>query len=74
MIQDAMDFVSQFDPEVGEAIRGEYTRECRNIELIASENLVSEAVMLAMGSCTTQPEPNSCSANAVTCGVSASSL
>ena len=53
MIQDAMDFISQFDPEVGAAIREEYARECRNIELIASENIVSEAVMLTMGTCLT---------------------
>ena len=31
-------------------IRQEYDRQCRNIELIASENIVSEAVMAAMGS------------------------
>jgi len=48
-----MDFISQFDPEVGAAIREEYARECRNIELIASENIVSEAVMLTMGTCLT---------------------
>jgi glycine hydroxymethyltransferase len=53
VIQDAMDFISQFDPEVGAAIREEYARECRNIELIASENIVSEAVMLTMGTCLT---------------------
>ncbi|SFP67996.1 serine hydroxymethyltransferase [Oscillibacter sp. PC13] len=53
MIQDTMDFISQFDPEVGAAIREEYARECRNIELIASENIVSEAVMLTMGTCLT---------------------
>ena len=36
MIQKSMDFISQFDPEVGAAIREEFDRECRNIELIAS--------------------------------------
>ncbi|MBS7224638.1 MAG: serine hydroxymethyltransferase [Clostridiaceae bacterium] len=45
-----MDFVSQYDAEVGAMIRKEYDRQCRNIELIASENIVSEAVMAAMGS------------------------
>jgi glycine hydroxymethyltransferase len=45
-----MDFVSQHDPEVGAAIRAEYQRQCDNIELIASENIVSEAVLAAMGS------------------------
>ncbi|MDD3347847.1 serine hydroxymethyltransferase [Oscillibacter sp.] len=53
MIQQSMDFISQFDPEVGASIREEFNRECRNIELIASENIVSEAVMLAMGTCLT---------------------
>ena len=53
MLQQSMDFLSQYDPEVGASIREEFTRECRNIELIASENLVSEAVMLAMGTCLT---------------------
>lgn len=53
MIQQTMDLISQFDPEVGASIREEFSRECRNIELIASENLVSEAVMLTMGTCLT---------------------
>ncbi|MBQ5929118.1 MAG: serine hydroxymethyltransferase [Oscillibacter sp.] len=48
-----MNFISQFDPEVGAAIREEFDRECRNIELIASENIVSPAVMTAMGTCLT---------------------
>ncbi len=50
IVGDAMDFVRQYDPEVGAMIRQEYDRQCRNIELIASENIVSEAVMAAMGS------------------------
>ena len=45
-----MDFVSTHDPELGAAIRSEYQRQCDNIELIASENIVSEAVLAAMGS------------------------
>lgn len=49
-VGEAMNFVSQFDPEVGAMIRKEYDRQCRNIELIASENIVSEAVLAAMGS------------------------
>lgn len=53
MIQQTMDFISQFDPEVGASIREEFARERRNIELIASENIVSPAVMLAMGTCLT---------------------
>ncbi len=53
MIQQTMDYISQFDSEVGASIREEFARERRNIELIASENIVSEAVMLAMGTCLT---------------------
>lgn len=53
MIQQAMDLIAQYDPEVGASIREEFQRECRNIELIASENIVSEAVMLTMGTCLT---------------------
>ncbi len=53
MIQDTMRFISQADPELGAAIHKEFDRECRNIELIASENLASEAVILAMGTCPT---------------------
>ncbi len=50
MVLEYMDFVSQHDPEMGQAIRAEYQRQCDNIELIASENIVSEAVLAAMGS------------------------
>lgn len=50
MVLENMDFVSQIDPELGAAIRAEYQRQCDNIELIASENIVSEAVIAAMGS------------------------
>ena len=53
MIQETMEFISQYDPEVGASIRAEFDRERRNIELIASENIVSPAVMLAMGTCLT---------------------
>ena len=49
MIQDTMAFLSQADPEVGATVQEEFNRECRNIELIASENIVSQAVMMAMG-------------------------
>ncbi|WP_302826391.1 serine hydroxymethyltransferase [Anaerofustis stercorihominis] len=38
-----------YDEEVGNSILKEYNRQCRNIELIASENVVSPAVMAAMG-------------------------
>ena len=42
--------MTAFDPELGRMIEAEYKRQARNIELIASENIVSEAVMAAMGS------------------------
>ena len=50
MVRQALDFVTAFDPELGRMIEAEYKRQARNIELIASENIVSEAVMAAMGS------------------------
>jgi glycine hydroxymethyltransferase len=50
MITEIMDFLTQQDAEVGEAIQKEYARQNRNLELIASENIVSQASMLAMGS------------------------
>lgn len=43
-------FLDQYDPEVSEAMNGELKRQKRNLELIASENIVSPAVMAAMGS------------------------
>lgn len=49
MIKDTMAFISGYDPEVGAAIEKEYTRQRRNIELIASENCVTEAVLMAAG-------------------------
>ena len=50
MVQEMMSYVSKCDPEIGEAIEREYNRQRRHIELIASENIVSEAVLLAAGS------------------------
>ncbi|MBQ2687227.1 MAG: serine hydroxymethyltransferase [Clostridia bacterium] len=44
-----IDFVKEFDSEVGEAMLLEQTRQQQNIELIASENIASPAVMAAMG-------------------------
>ncbi|MBQ3356466.1 MAG: serine hydroxymethyltransferase [Oscillospiraceae bacterium] len=44
-----IDYVSRFDPEVGELMRGELLRQRRNIELIASENIASPAVIACMG-------------------------
>ncbi len=42
--------ISGFDPEVAAAMTAEINRQNDNIELIASENIVSKAVMAAMGS------------------------
>ncbi len=53
MYQDLLDtigFVEGYDPEVGAAMKKELARQRRNLELIASENIVSPAVMAAMGS------------------------
>ena len=47
---DTIGFVASVDPEVGEGMKKELARQRRNLELIASENLVSPAVMAAMGS------------------------
>ena len=49
MVKENMEFIKQFDPEIGEAIQKEYARQQRGLELIASENVVSPAVMAAMG-------------------------
>lgn len=49
LVQEVMDYISQYDPEVGKGLEAELARQRRNLELIASENIVSPAVMLAMG-------------------------
>ncbi|MEG0751438.1 MAG: serine hydroxymethyltransferase [Oscillospiraceae bacterium] len=46
----SIDYVSRFDPEVGAAMEAELKRQQNCIELIASENIVSTAVLAAMGS------------------------
>ncbi len=53
MVRSAMDFVKLYDGEAGRLLQAEFDRQFRNIELIASENIVSPAVMMAMGSCLT---------------------
>ena len=45
----AADFLKDADPEIADALNLELQRQKRNIELIASENIVSPAVMAAMG-------------------------
>ncbi len=44
-----MAYLTAHDPEVGQAVEAEYARQQRNIELIASENFVSQAVLAAAG-------------------------
>ena len=46
----SINFVKQYDSEVADAMELELKRQRRNIELIASENIVSPAVLAAMGS------------------------
>ena len=52
-IVDTIGFVESVDKEVGAAMNTELARQRRNLELIASENIVSPAVMAAMGSALT---------------------
>ena len=49
-MMDTIGYVGKTDPEVAAAMSDELMRQRRNIELIASENIVSPAVMAAMGS------------------------
>ncbi len=49
-LMDSIGFLSNTDPQVGEAMAKELARQKRNLELIASENIVSAEVMAAMGS------------------------
>ena len=49
MVKDIMSYVREMDPEVGAGLFSEYERQQNNIELIASENILSTASMLAMG-------------------------
>ena len=49
MVEQVMDFIEGYDKEIGEAIKAECGRQRRNLELIASENIVSQPVMAAMG-------------------------
>ncbi len=49
MVKNIIEKLKEYDPEVGASIDAEFKRQKRGLELIASENAVSEAVMLAMG-------------------------
>lgn len=48
MVNEVMKLIADYDPEVGKAIEAEAARQRRNLELIASENIVSEPVMMTM--------------------------
>ena len=50
MVREMMSLIAKHDPEIGMAIEKEFARQRRHIELIASENFVSEAVLAAAGS------------------------
>lgn len=50
MVDNVLNFIKEYDEAVGEAMQKELKRQRDGIELIASENFVSEAVMAAMGS------------------------
>jgi glycine hydroxymethyltransferase len=50
MIQESIQSIRQQDPEIADAIEKELRRQQDNIELIASENFISEAVLAAAGS------------------------
>lgn len=49
MVDSNIEFLAKFDKEVADSVLHELERQRRNIELIASENFVSEAVLSAMG-------------------------
>ena len=50
MVENQLEIIAQQDKEVADAMALELTRQRENIELIASENLVSPAVLAAVGS------------------------
>lgn len=50
ILENSMDYLAQFDPEIASQMQSEYQRQQCNIELIASENIASPAVIAAMGS------------------------
>ena len=49
MVKSVIDYLLSADPEVGAAVKAEFERQQRNVELIASENIVSPAVLAAAG-------------------------
>ena len=57
---DSIGLVAKYDPDVAAAMNDELKRQRRNLELIASENIVSPAVMAAMGSVLTNKYAEGC--------------
>ncbi len=49
MVNEIMERIAAYDAEIGQAVQAECNRQRRNLELIASENIVSEEVMMTMG-------------------------
>ena len=50
ILEKSMAYLAEYDAEVAASMEREYARQKRNIELIASENVASMAVIAAMGS------------------------
>lgn len=50
MVEESMKYIKAYDPEIAKVLDLELSRQRNNIELIASENLVSQEVMAVMGS------------------------
>ena len=50
MLNENLKFIDAIDPETADAIRAEYSRQSAGLEMIASENFVSPAVLAAAGS------------------------
>ena len=65
MVNELMRLIAEHDSEVGAAVNAEFARQRRNLELIASENIVSEAVMAAMGTVLTNKYAEGYSGKAV---------
>ena len=63
MILDKIHELSAFDAEIGAAVEAEYNRQRDGLELIASENVVSEAVLLAAGTILTNKYAEGCPAH-----------
>ena len=69
---DSIGLINKTDPEVASAMQKELSRQRRNIELIASENIVSPAVMAAMGSILTNKYAEGYPGNGTTAAVNTS--